>query len=356
MSAAIGLFAAGYARTWQGSQRDQAAQAVGADIRGQVGPGAGPPDQVVAGTYRALPGVTAATPVAREDFATGSTLQHGMLLAVVPEAMGSVAAFRSDLGARPFADLMASLVAARPDPPILTLPAGTRRVRVRSDLRLASVGPAANLPAGWAGLSVGLVVRDAHGLLHRVTSTPALGSANDAFVVQIPSPGNDPSARDTGIVAIELHLALPGGQTLTGSVGIRDLATSLAPTGEDWSSIETGAAFATWTVIRSAFDLRPTPLPSGLATVPGDLIGGTIGPEAPVAGPGTTTIVARPIALAGLAGVPLVGLVDPALLAATGAGPGDVVLIRHASSVTRRIVAADVITLRPVWVEPVKSK
>jgi FtsX-like permease family len=347
MSAAIGLFAVGYGRTWEASQRDQAAQAVGADIRGQVGSGTAPGDTTTGAAYRAIPGVTAATPVAHEDFATGSSLEHGMLLAVVPEAMRSVAAFRPDLGSRPFGDLMAGLAAARPTLPLIALPTGTRRVRVRPDLRLTPAAGAAHLPAGWAGLSVGLVVRDAVGLIHRVTSAPALGTPEDAFVIPIPDPGTDPGSQASGIVAVELHLALPGGQVLTGSVGIRTIETSAAETAADWTPIDAGTTFGAWTILRSAFDVRPTPLPSGPGTVPGDLIGATIPAEAPLTGPGTQTIAARPTALTEIAAAPLAALVDPTLLIATGAATGDVVLIRHASSVTRKIRAGDTVTSFP---------
>jgi hypothetical protein len=347
MSAAIGLFAVGYARTWQASQRDQAAHAVGADIRGQVGPGAALDEGAAAALYRATPGVTDATPVAHEDFATGSALQHGMLLAVVPEAMRSIADFRPDLGQRPFGDLMAGLVAARPAPPMLTLPAGTRRVRVHPDLRLSPVGGAANLPAGWAGLSAGIVVRDANGLLHRIASTPALGTPEDAFVMEVPDPGSDLGARTAAILAVELHAALPGGQVLTGSIGLRSLETSLTVDGDDWAPIDAGATFGAWSMIRSAFDVRPTVLPAAPAPSSGDLIAGTIAPEAALTGPGTTTFVARPTALAELVAAPMAGLVDPALLAATGASPGDVILVRHASSVTERIKAKDAVMAFP---------
>lgn len=347
MSAAIGLFAVGYARTWQTSQRDQAAHAVGADIRGQVGPGAALDEAAGAALYRATPGVMAATPVAHEDFATGSALQHGMLLAVVPEAMRSIAAFRPDLGRRPFGDLMAGLAAARPDPPMLTLPAGTRRVRVRPDLRLSAVGGAANLPVGWAGLSIGIVVRDATGLLHRIASTPPLGTPEDGFVIALPDAGADPGIRAAALLAVELHLALPGGQVLAGSVGIRSLETSPTAAADDWAPIDASATFGAWSIIRSAFDVRPTPLPSGADAGPGDLIAGTIGPETALTGPGTTTIVARPTALADLVAAPIAGLVDPTLLAATGASPGDVLLVRHASSVTERIKATEAIVAFP---------
>ncbi len=346
MSAAIGLFAVGYARTWQGSQRDQAAHAVGADIRGQVGPGAALADTAAAAAYLAIPGVTGATPVVHEDFATASDLQHGMLLAVVPEAMSSIAAFRPDLAGRPLGDLMAGLAAARPDLPMLALPAGARRVRVGVDLDLSPVGGAANLPAGWAGLSLALVVRDADGTLHRITSSPALGAPGDPFVVPIPAPLAMAGARTAGIVACELQLALPGGQVLAGSVGIQGLETSLAPAGGSWAPIAAGATFQAWTMIRSAFDVRPTPL-AAAPGAPGDVIAGTVGPEAPLTGPGTQTIVARPSALADLAGAPLAGLVDQAVLTSTGTSAGDVILVRHASSVVRKIRALDVVTAFP---------
>ncbi|HEX7472436.1 MAG TPA: ABC transporter permease [Candidatus Limnocylindrales bacterium] len=348
VSAAIALFAVGYARTWERSQRDQVAHAVGADIRGQVGPAAGTTDRQALATYRAISGVRDATPVAHEDFVLGTALPHGMLLGVVPDEMRSIAAFRPDLGTRPFADLMAGLLAARPDPPVVTLPAGTRRVRLRADLRLSPIGPAPNLPAGWTGLGLDLVIRDANGLLQRVPSTPAFGAAGDAFVVALGAPiaGQDP--RPVAILAMELRLRLPGDQILAGTVGIRSIETSLTSAGGgDWTAVAADSTLATWGFTQSAFALPPTPVPSGPDTVDGDLIAATIAAGAAISGPGTTTLVARPTALSALVEAPLAGLVDPAILEATGASSGDVVLVRHASSVTRRIRTLSVVTAFP---------
>lgn len=347
MSAAIGLFGVGYARSWEQSQRDQAGHAVGADVRGKVGPGTHISDWEALTAYRAIPGILDATPVVHEDFATGTALQHGMLLAVAPEGLRSVAAFRPDLASRPFADLMASLIAARPDPPTVLLPAGVQRIRVRADLRLVPTGSTAHLPAGWTGLGMDVVVRDAGGLLHRVPSTPELGAPDDAFTMPLVGPAAGPGARAAAILAIELRLALPGGQALSGSVGIRSIETSLDTSGEGWTSLDPGSRFGAWTFIESAFDLAPTPLPSGPDPVSGDLIAASIAAATPITGPGTTSLVARPTALADLAEAPLAGLVDPATLAATGSSVGDTILVRHASSVTRRIRTTDVVAAFP---------
>ncbi len=348
MSAALGLFAVGYGRTWEGSQRDQAAQAVGADIRGEVGTGAKPSVDSAAAAYRAIPGVAAATPVVHEDFATGSALPHGMLLAVVPEAMRTVAAARSDLGDRPFSDLLGGLIAARPDLPGLTLPAGVRRLRIQPDLRLSPLTPDGALPPGWSGLSVAVVKRDSDGRIERIASAPELGTPQDAFIVRFERAA-DPVAPAAAIIAIELRLALPGNEALTGSVGIASLESSLTADGDDWMPLDPGDVLRGWASVRTISGASPTSLPSGPAAVEGDLYAATFGssPGDALAGPSNTTVVVRPKVLSDLVDAPLAGLVGPALLAATGSAVGDVALVRHASTVTRRILATHVVTTFP---------
>jgi hypothetical protein len=302
MSTAIAIFAGGYGLTWQASQQDQAAFTVGADIRGELPTGSTTVDglggarlhsvaQQAAG-YEAVAGVTAAAPLAHEDFSAGTTVPSGTLVAMAPEDAG-VIPFRSDLGSRPFTDLLASLQAARPSPATIPLPPGARRARVRITLP-GTVAPTARL-------SVAIVTRDGHGLLTRLETTPALGGPSDAYVATI-----DPSAAGSpglSILSVELHLA-GAGDPAAAEIGVAGVEASPATGGDDaWSPVDAAAALAAWSV---------SPSPSA-------------------------GFVAEATSLAETKAAPLDALVDPAVLAASGEPVGGQALIRHGFSTQRTL-------------------
>ena len=308
MSTAIAIFAGGYGLTWQASQRDQAAFAVGADIRGELptgsttsdAPGGArvPPIAAQAAAYEAVAGVMAAAPVAHEDFSTGTAVPRGTLVAIVPEAAAVIPA-RSDLGSKPFADLVAGLRAARPNPAAISLPPATRRVRLRVSLP-------ASVPA-TARISLGIVTRDAGGLLTRLSTSPALGAPADAYVAQIDELAVAPGAA-LSILAVELRLA-GAGDLAPGDLGIAAVETSPSLDGQDWSPVEAAATLAAWSV-RAARG-------SGF--------------------------VAEATSLAGLTTTALDALVDPAVLASSGESLGGTALIRHGFSTQRTIRMDDTI-------------
>ena len=63
LAAALGTFASAHAATWTQSQADQAAWTAGSDVRIEPGPQSDVPSWALGGALRAIPGVTAATPV-----------------------------------------------------------------------------------------------------------------------------------------------------------------------------------------------------------------------------------------------------------------------------------------------------
>ena len=335
MSAAIGVVAAGYGRTWQGSQRDQAAFAVGADIRGDIPPGGDAPGATDAGRFLGLASVTAATPVAHQDFASESSVRRGMLVAVVPGALRGVAAGRPDVGTRPLPDMLAELDASRPDPGVLALPDGTRRIRIRPAADVRPVGDTTTEPLTWDGLSLDIVVRTRDGLLARLRTAPEVGSSTAAFIASLPAAEPDPQWARADVLAIELHFRLAGVQAVTGTIGLASLDTSLAAEGDSWAPLEgAGAGLADWGLIRGTVIGEAAPMPAV-----GDdraAIAGRISDEDPLRSPGAT-FIARPNRVTELGSAPLPALVDSALLSATSTNVGDVLPVRQGFATIRRL-------------------
>src|SRR6185436_6553579 len=107
--------------------------------------------------YRAVPGVTTASPVIRDTFDLGPDLSSGRLLALPSVPAFGDGATRSDLADRSLFALLGDLAAARPGLPLLPLPADATRVRVTVDDSFAPASGSGLLPASWIDISVALV-------------------------------------------------------------------------------------------------------------------------------------------------------------------------------------------------------
>ncbi|MPZ27381.1 MAG: FtsX-like permease family protein [Micromonosporaceae bacterium] len=121
------VLAPAVATTWQRSQRDQAAQQVGADLRITVeNPSAASPSQVRA----TLPGATGLMPVHRGELRVADAVPT-TLLALDSAQAPAVARLRPDLAPAGPEDLFAMLRQGRPELFGLPLPEGTRGVAGR---------------------------------------------------------------------------------------------------------------------------------------------------------------------------------------------------------------------------------
>ena len=96
LAAALGTFASAHAATWTRSQGDQAAYAAGADVRLGPGPRSAIPAVDLGGALRAVPGVTAATPVVRAAIQLGTTLRRWPLVGIDGAAMADIVRLRDD--------------------------------------------------------------------------------------------------------------------------------------------------------------------------------------------------------------------------------------------------------------------
>ena len=94
LAAALGTFAAASAATWSRSQVDQAAYRAAGDVRVVLSDYPKLPAWALGAAYRALPGVTEATPVSTQSLDIGRTVRDGRLLAIDPNAVGRIVMFR----------------------------------------------------------------------------------------------------------------------------------------------------------------------------------------------------------------------------------------------------------------------
>jgi hypothetical protein len=127
LAVATAVLAPAIVTTWQQSQRDQAAQSVGADLRVEV---ANPSLASHSELRAAVPAGTGLLPVHR----TSVSLPEGgraAMLALDTEAAPEVALVRSDQPSAPLGDLLGALREGRPSVTGVPLPEGARRLTGR---------------------------------------------------------------------------------------------------------------------------------------------------------------------------------------------------------------------------------
>ncbi|HEY7970981.1 MAG TPA: FtsX-like permease family protein, partial [Candidatus Limnocylindrales bacterium] len=180
LATALGTLTASHAATWIRSQEDQAAWRAAADVRVVAGDYPALPSWAAGPTYRAIPGVAAATPVAMVSFDLGRTIRSGTLVGVDPAGLVAVAAGSSDASAAGATSAgLAGLASASDGAPAVPVPDDTKRlaIDVSATFQTPKTDPAtgastgtATLPPGSPGLSAAVVLRDGDG---RVFRTPA---------------------------------------------------------------------------------------------------------------------------------------------------------------------------------------
>ncbi len=272
LAAALGTFAAVYATTWSSSQADQAAYAVGADIRVTPGSGAVTPASSLGSAYRGIPGVVAALPVARGDLGIGQVVRSGVLLAPDARTAPAIVALPPASEGASLSGQLAALAAARPPMPGILLPDGTSSLRVDFDAALTEMGAefqtndgpqTLEIPPDYRGIGVSAVVIDADGL---ITTFPGAGNGLagaqpglfDGAGQTLLIPLDDPTAAPDGagpawprrLIGLEFTLASPFpffANPITGTLHVTGLDTSLAgPSGsEAWTALSLDPA-ASW--------------------------------------------------------------------------------------------------------------
>jgi hypothetical protein len=352
LAMAIGVFAVSYTWTWTRSQRDQAAFRVAADL--QVTPGKGRaslPPGGVARAYHAIPGVTAAVPVALDSVPTTRGSRVGTLLALDAATAPDVIGLRPDLADRPLADLMAPLVAGRQGVSGVPLPGDPAQLRLSAQVAIEGLkkgtfdqatGESKVVPvpleqlAGWQGLTVSVVVRDANGILHRFDAAQAatIDPGSHVLVIDL----RDPATPSAGLVApIEL-LALDASVALKptygadrGTVSLGDV--SIAGDDGTWHTVSVERAGG-WRSVTSTFS---TPDDETSAPIHGPILSGSAGMGATglgfdPSGSGGLTLRFGPTELGSVADAPIPMVASDAFLAAMGSSVGDRVTLAIAGA------------------------
>jgi hypothetical protein len=361
LAVSMGVFAISYADTWQTSQQDQAAYQVGTDVRVTATSGGGAvPAWALETAMRRIDGVTGVTPVERDFLRIPAGSRQGEILAMDAASAAGIVNMRGDLTSTPLASLLEPLAEARPDPALVRLDAGVRRLRVDGQLALrrvrvlefneetqaftyelvdaAEVGP--------IGLGAEVVVRDASGLIQRFSAAPqpwdpngqrivldldASSARGQAAVAEIEGDFSGPLE----LLSIDLTVDLPPSVLADeGRVQLVGISASRSRDGQDWDAVDLDAASG-WEarVLRNEGPLAE-PLP-GQVQDRTFILGGAgptgalVGPDQPGARPPAISFVAAPIPP--LAQTPLPVVVNRTFLDATSTAIGDEVPTRVGS-------------------------
>jgi hypothetical protein len=264
LAAALGTFAAAHAATWTRSQVDQATFASGADVRMTPGANSAIPDWALGATLRALPGVTAATPVVRTTVDLGAPLRDGIILGVDGGAMAGIVRLRDDTSGAATIAALGDLARLRPAAPGILLPEGTRRVSLVVSSSFTPVDSFAPVPKGYPGLLGGMVVLDGDGRLAHISSdTAPLGVDGARLQFVLAAPGT--KAALTGpvrVLAIEVELAISDldNAVAQGAVDVGGMAVSPDDAGDTWAALDLAGAPTAWTLDRGG-GAEPDPHP-----------------------------------------------------------------------------------------------
>jgi hypothetical protein len=174
LAVALGTYTVSESATWRQSQSDQAAYQAVADVRVMADDYPTLPAWSVASAYRAIPGVAGAVPVIEQPASAGRVIRDGTIVGIDPMALARVAPdVAAELGDQ------AALAANRPDPAVVAVPGEPTALALTVDAALRPIPGSSDAPqppdaAPEQDRAIGLavVVRDADGLLHRLT-TPA---------------------------------------------------------------------------------------------------------------------------------------------------------------------------------------
>ena len=234
LAAALGTFAASYGATWTRSQVDRAAYEAVADVRVKAGGYGGLPAYAVGDAYRAMDGVTAASPVARRSINVARAVRDGELVAIDAAALPAMATVLGEPSSAPIETLLDELVEARPAVGA-SLPAGTRRVALTFDAALAAsdvpspiTDERMEIPPGWLGIDASVVVRDGDGRIHRFAGVERARFDREGQRLEI-ALASSIGATEAGpaeplaLLAIEFALTPPGGVPTIGHIDVRSV-------------------------------------------------------------------------------------------------------------------------------------
>ncbi len=250
LAAALGTFASAHAATWTRSQADQAAWAVGADLRMSPAPRSDIPAWALGGALRAAPGVTAATPVVKAAVDIGSTIRGGPLVAVDGAAMADIVRLRDDASGDATVAGLREIGSRRPPVPGILLPEGTRRVALRYDSSFTPVEGFEAVPAGHRGLTAAVEIVDGDGRVARIDGEPGpLGVAGAEIVIPLTTATGDEPTGPLHLIGLDLGMSIADlpQAVAQGQVDLIGLAVSPDGAGDAWTPLDLAAAGGRWT-------------------------------------------------------------------------------------------------------------
>ncbi len=313
LAAALGTFASAHAATWTRSQADQAAWTVGSDVRMAPGQRSDIPPLALGGALRAVPGVTAATPVVRASVDLGSTIRGGTLVAIDGSAMADVVRLREDEAGETTLAGLRALGDRRPETPGLALPAGTQRLSITYDSAFTPVEDYEPVPEGYEGLTAAALLVDGDGRVVRVDSEPGpVGIEGARLEIPLTGPDGTVPAGPLHLIGLDLSLSIadiPNG-VAQGQIDLTGAATSADAAGDAWTPLDLESLGGRWIQDQGGNRQPFEPGPGPAITLPVDSLfqffpyswEQTVLPEDPA---------------------PLPALVDQAFLDRTGARIGD---------------------------------
>jgi hypothetical protein len=336
LAAGLTTFALVYDATWFQSQADQAAYQSVADIRVVTPAFAKVPGAFLGPSYRALPGVTGASPAIRTTLDMGGTIRSADVLGIDAAQVAS----QADLpgGSKgPLATSLSGLAAGRPDIPALALPGQPLRLQVTLDSALSAVAldgfglPAGEIVPAPQGIEVYALVIDGDGGIWRFESTNKVAFSGSGETLDIPlQPGasTEPSpaivgqlAQPVRLEALEVVIQPPNtGTNTTGTVDIRGVQASGDVSGDSWTAVPFDAGQPNWSWLRTDFLGQnpynpPAGQPNRIAIDPTDPIQSFLLDSSP-----TFLVSAAPPAA-----LTVDALASTGLLAATGQAIGDTI-------------------------------
>jgi hypothetical protein len=237
LAVAIGFFASAYSSTWLRSQEDRAAYDSGADVRVRPNERTGAiPSLRLAHAYSDVEGVDAALPVVEQPLEVSD--ETATLLAVDAPRAAEIVRIRPDLtGNRPLSELTGPLAADRPELASLAIPGRPERLDLTASVSvepLADEIGAFGLPRRTTTARLALVLQDADGLLHRVATEALRMDGRTHRLEAVLGDGERAPAYPLSVVAVELGLDAPIGQSRRGTLKIDAIEgeSSALPTAE----------------------------------------------------------------------------------------------------------------------------
>jgi ABC-type antimicrobial peptide transport system permease subunit len=233
------LALAGYA-SWRQSAADQAAFAVGSDVRVDS---AGPPPPGAAGAITGAPGVTSATPASLADIGNG-----GQLIALDASTANQTILLRPDLSPLPLNTLWQRITPRQL--PGLTLPGQPDRLEILATLGTSPHGSTAQARKDLGSASVTAWIQDAGGAQIPAAGILPFDGRPHALIITLPGPRQ--ASYPLRLVALTLAYTLPPYDPANptsvpaASLTISSLAVAATAGGPFGRPFSHGAALAPW--------------------------------------------------------------------------------------------------------------